>query len=68
MFKEELVERIGSGMTEALLRKCAENKLSIIDFLMDFIENYADDSFYDMMFELCDEYDLPAFDNDDQTE
>ncbi len=65
MLKKELVERLGSGMTEALLRKCAEKKQSPIGFLMEFIMDNADDEFYDMMFELCDEYDLTACDVED---
>lgn len=65
MFKEELTRRLSRGMTEAILRKCAEEEQSPINFLLDFISEYADDSFFDMMCDLCGEYGLSVIDDDE---
>ena len=64
MFREALTKRLSAGMAEAILRKCDEQGENAIEFLIDFIEERADDAFYNAMIRLCDEYDLPVFDDD----
>ena len=63
---EVLAKRLSAGMAEAILRTCAEHKEHVIEFLMDYIDEYADDAFYNGMIRLCDEYGLPVFDDDDE--
>ena len=65
MFREALTKRLSAGMAEAILRKCDEQGENAIEYLIDFIEERADDAFYNALIRLCDEYDLPVFDNDD---
>ena len=47
------------------MRKCEEDGISLFEFFIDIFSSYGAEGLFDRIYELCDEYGLPALDATD---
>lgn len=62
---EELTRIFGEGAAKAVTRNCKKRKLNYEQFLFKFILEHDDDAFSDFLYELCEKYHIPMYDEDE---
>lgn len=66
MEMKELTKNWGEGAVKVVIRTCKKRRKTYEWFLLDFIQNYADDEFSDYLSELCEKYHIPMDDEDNE--
>ena len=64
--EEQLTYIFGEGAHQAILRNCKKRKIPFEKFLFNFIMDYADDGFADYLYELCEQYHIKMYEDEEE--